>query len=112
MSQRGSFVTEYIHCEECFNAAKLVLLKREKHLCSTTIPTWDHSGGELRIIAGKLGHEWSEKFALEHEIAPELEHLLCHPLRVAVLEEGAEEAKTVVIEPNQVDLHQIKGSEK
>jgi hypothetical protein len=105
MSERGSFVTEYIYCPKCFQAAKSVLLAREKSLCSVAIPHWNQEkeGPELPIIAGKIGHAWSIAHAMEHEIAPDLIDVLCHPLRIAVLEECRqdyiEEAKTVVVRP-------------
>jgi hypothetical protein len=89
MSQRGSFVTEYIYCDRCFQAAKGVLLARDKGLCSVVVPHWnpDAEGPEMPIIAGKLGHTWSEAYAVEHEIGPELAKVICHPVRIAVLEE-------------------------
>ncbi len=91
MSERGSFVTEYIYCPKCFQAAKSVLLAREKSLCSVAIPHWnpEKEGPELPIIAGKIGHAWSIAHAMEHEIAPDLIDVLCHPLRIA-LGEGRE----------------------
>lgn len=105
MSQRGSFVTEYIYCDKCFQAAKGVLLARDKGLCSVVVPHWnpEHEGPEMPIIAGKLGHTWSEAHAMEHEIGPELAKVICHPVRITVLEEtragvdGA--AVTVVVAP-------------
>lgn len=104
MSQRGSFVTQYIYCDKCFQAAKKVLLAANSELCSTTIPNWSTDGGpELPIIAGKIGHQWSEAHAFEQEILPELDKVICHPLRVAILEEdGATvyaNAKTILAWP-------------
>jgi hypothetical protein len=103
MSQRGSFVTEYIYCDKCFQAAKGVLLARDQGLCSTVIPAWAPGDTELPIIAGKLGHAWSEAFVMEHEIGPELAKVICHPVRIAVLEEtrtGVDGAAfTVVVAP-------------
>lgn len=92
MSERGSFVTEYIYCEKCFQAAKSVLLDREKYLCSTVIPQWDNSGTEIPVIAGKTGGSYSghELHIFEQDLGPQLEVLICHPLRVAVLAESGE----------------------
>jgi hypothetical protein len=89
MSQRGSFVTEYMYCNKCFQAAKSVLLARDKGLCSVVVPHWnpEHEGPEMPIIAGKIGHVWSETYLMEHDIGPELAPLICHPVRIAVLEE-------------------------
>lgn len=103
MSQRGSFVTEYIYCDKCFQAAKVVLLARDKGLCSTVIQAWAPGDTELPIIAGKLGHSWSEAHAIEHEIGPELAAVICHPVRIAVLQEvGPNDdpaARTIVVAP-------------
>jgi len=103
MSQRGSFVTEYIYCSKCFEAAKGVLLLRDKSLCSVVVPGWSPGELELPIIAGKLGYTWSEAHAIEHEIGPELAAVICHPVRIAVLQEfGPSDdpsARTIVVEP-------------
>lgn len=105
MSQRGSFVTEYIYCDKCFQAAKSVLLARDKWLCSIVVPHWnpEHEGPEMPIIAGKLGHSWSEAHAMEYEIGPELAKVICHPVRIAVLQEiGTNDdpaARTIVVAP-------------
>ena len=105
MSQRGSFVTEYIYCDKCFQAAKGVLLARDKGLCSVVVPHWnlEHEGPEMPIIAGKLGALWSEAYDMETEIGPELAKVICHPVRIAVLEEtrtGIDAAAiTVVVMP-------------
>ena len=89
MSERGSFVTEYIHCSKCLSSAKAVLLGNDKYLCSTTIPTWDGTGAELPIIAGKIGglYAGEELDTFDIYLADELSKVLCHPLRVAVLAE-------------------------
>lgn len=93
MSQRGSFVTEYIYCDKCFAAAKTVLLGDDKYLRGVTIPAWTGcKDSELPIIAGKindcyLGTELAE---FTTEIIPKLEKVICHPLRIAVLAEDDE----------------------
>lgn len=94
MSERGSFVTEYIYCKKCLEAAESVLLSRDKSLCSSTVANWDENDAfELPIIAGKIGasHEGGELLFFEHQLAPKLSKLLCHPLRVAVLAESGEQ---------------------
>ena len=92
MSERGSFVTEYMYCNECFEAAKTVLLKFEKHLCSFAIPSWEGDGKELPIIAGKIGglYKNEELNTFELELVPALEKVLCkgHGIRIAVLTDG------------------------
>lgn len=94
MSERGSFVTEYIYCKKCFEVAKSVLLGNEKYLCSTTIPHWnsEKEGKELPIIAGKIGglYDQEEIDTFEFEFIPKLKEKLCHSLRIAVLAEIGE----------------------
>ncbi len=90
MSERGSFVTEYIYCNKCFEAAKKVLLNKNKWLCSTTIPSWE--GGELPIIAGKIGGSFlgEELSTFRDDLIPKLALGLCHDLRLVVLsDEGS-----------------------
>lgn len=94
MSERGSFVTEYIYCNECLAAAKQVLLSSEKHMCSAIIPSWEGCPEkELPIIAGKIGGLFSgeELHTFEFELGPALAKVICHPLRIAVLAESGEQ---------------------
>ncbi len=97
MSERGSFVTQYIDCDECFNATKKILLKTDKFLCSSVIPGWSNEP-ELPIIAGKIGGLYSgeELHTFEFEIIPDLAAKICHPLRIAVLAENGERIFTVL----------------
>jgi len=102
MTERGSFVTEYIYCDKCFEAAKTVLLEKSKSLCSTAIPHWGQNaieGDYLPIIAGKISHTWSESHFIENEIGPELAKVICHPMRIAVIRDGGGDADTIVINP-------------
>ena len=89
MSERGSFVTQYIYCDKCFAAVKSVLLGRDKYLCSTAIPAWSEHESELPIVAGKIGglYRGEELHTFEFEFVPNLEKLVCHPVRIAVLAE-------------------------
>ena len=99
MSERGSFVTQYIYCDKCLAAAKSVLLRREKYLCSAVIPHWnpEHEGPEMPIIAGKVGGMGAgdELLKFEFEFNEEIAKLICHPMRIAVLAEGGERVFTV-----------------
>lgn len=92
MSERGSFVTEYIYCDQCLSAAKGVLLQNEKYLRGVVIPMWGDSAGELPIIAGKVGGFYSgeELVVFECEIIPALSEVICHPVRIAVLAESGD----------------------
>ena len=99
MSERGSFVTEYIYCNECFEAAKSILLSRKKYLCSVVVPHWnpDHEGPGMPIIAGKVAglFRGEELQIFEYEFNEKLAKVLCHPMRIAVLAEGGERIFTV-----------------
>jgi hypothetical protein len=48
MSERSSFVTEYIYCKECFEKLKPILCQSDKYLTGRQID-------EVRVIAGKVG---------------------------------------------------------
>lgn len=93
MSERGSFVTQYIYCDECLNAAKSILIGNEKYLCSSQIQSWTDEGKMLPIIAGKVGglYEGEELHDFECDYIPRLEKVICHPLRVAVLADRGEQ---------------------
>lgn len=100
MSERGSFVTEYIYCQKCLEVAKEVLLRRHKDLCSTVLPSWTEDGVQLPIIAGKIGGSYrgEELYDFAGEFTYQLEEKLCHQLRVAVLAE--EGSRIFTIEPD------------
>jgi hypothetical protein len=96
MSERGSFVTEYIYCDKCLEEAKKVLLDRHKYLCSEQVSAQD--GSLFPVIAGKVGGSWSgcEVFEFENDWVPMLEKKLCCPMRIAVLGESGEQIFNVV----------------
>ena len=81
MSERGSFCTEYIYCDKCFEACKQVLLDNTKWLNSLQIH-------ELPIIAGKIGGMYSgeELIDMENEYIPAIQELMCdkHKIRICV----------------------------
>lgn len=81
--------TQYIYCDKCWQAAKKVLLAREKTICSTVIPGWGNTD-EITIIAGKVGGEYpgGELALFSNELIPQLEALICHEVRIAVLPES------------------------
>ena len=55
MSERGSYCTEFIYCNTCFEAFKKVLVNNDKYLRGITIPTWGYGKEEYPIIAGEIG---------------------------------------------------------
>jgi hypothetical protein len=103
MSERGSFVTEYIHCAACLEVAKQVLLSRHKYLYSDQLKYYEKEGGTFPIISGKVGDMWSggELWEFEDRLIPALEAKICHPMRVAVLAEDGERIFYAV--PNPIE---------
>lgn len=102
MSERSSFITEYVYCRKCFAALKEILLVEDsKHLVARAI-------GDLPIIAGKLGDsaphlEWRallEAFSLAQSQGKQL---LCHKLRIAVVEDSGC-TTTYIIHPEGIEL--------
>lgn len=87
MSDRGSFVTEYLYCEKCLLIAKEHLIKNEKHLKGIQIPSWKENE-YLPIIAGKIGGVGSADiydtiFKKSEEIASKV----CHSMRISLISE-------------------------
>ena len=119
MSERGSFVTEYIYCGACFEATKSVLLSDSKYLKGITIPHWSGSeGGEIQIIAGKIGglYAGEELNTFEFLLIPQLADQLCHPMRIAVLAEAGERIFTILpakaLDPADAALQRRNGQER
>ena len=93
MSERGSFVTEYIYCPQCFAAVRAILCKNDKYLRGVVIPSWTGNGvRELPIIAGKVGGlgSGSELEFFRSDLCVDIAAAVCHPVRVAVLGESGE----------------------
>ena len=115
MSQRGSFVTEYIYCEKCADAVESVLCsERHKFLCACRLPGYSDPqiGSEtgqswkLPIIAGKVGglYDGEESHVFEFELIPELAEVVCHPVTVAVLPESCHgRVETFRVVPKRAD---------
>lgn len=100
MSERGSFVTEYIYCNACFEAAKNILKCDSKFLRGVVIPGWSGmSRPDLPIIAGKIGGAYpgEELHEFEHVYQRLLSEVVCHPMRVAVLADSGE--RIFVVQP-------------
>ena len=89
MSERGSFVTEYIYCKKCFDAAWEVLNRDGKWLHATIANGYGGDKAQTRIISGGIRGLFprQEIDDFKHEIIPLLQKVICHPLRMAVLAE-------------------------
>lgn len=101
MSEHGSFVTQYIFCQECLEKMKSVLIKDEKHFKGIQIDSWSEedrkNGIKLPIIAGKIGGlhmneeiEDFESYIFYSDNAP------CHPIKIAVISECGESVIFVI----------------
>lgn len=87
MSERSSFVTEYIHCPECAAAVKAAFLvpPRDKWLCANVIKIAPDN--EMPIVAGKIGGGYPGEELLDMQTFFK-EHIcekLCHTVHVAML---------------------------
>lgn len=97
MSERGSFVTEYIYCEKCADAVESLLCSDpHEGLCAQRLTGWPMPGGavegpeqtwKLPIIAGKVGglYDGEEAQVFEFELIPKIAAVICHPVTVVVL---------------------------
>lgn len=93
MSERGSFVTEYIYCSKCLDVLKAVLLRQGKYLCSAQIPSWELTpdAKPLPIIAGKVGGGYqSEEVRLMRDHLDGVGEKLCHPVKIVVITDGGQ----------------------
>lgn len=82
MSERGSFVTEFIYCEKCFNAVSNFFKTQPQ-----CFPTQIFS---RNIIAGYISDlmPGGEILVMEDEFKDKIEKLICHKIRIAVLAEN------------------------
>jgi hypothetical protein len=90
MSERGTFMTDFIYCQQCLESAKQVLGKVLADPCLTVI-----TKGKLSALYGTVSglYAGEEIDVIEDEVIPELEKVLCHPLRFVVLAESMKEPK-------------------
>jgi hypothetical protein len=90
MSERGSFITDFIYCEKCFERVSEILRGDGKFLKTVQVPHWNE--GYLPILAGKIGSSYPggelEEFA--NDLIPKIKSVVCHPVRIAVLAENGE----------------------
>ena len=92
MSERGSFVTEYMYCHNCFLKMQAVL---ERHLQFITYPVntrINDSGEEVKeptsIIAGKTRGTSSNEVINEFQYCIfDKDNAPCHPVRFCVIDE-------------------------
>jgi hypothetical protein len=93
MSERGTFVTEFIYCRKCLEAVRNCFREQEAG-------KWFHAeqiNMDLHlypIFAGRIGGGFpgEEVLVFETEILPDLEARVCHTVRVVVLPEFGDAA--------------------
>ena len=101
MSERGSFMTDYIYCSQCLKALKLILCEKTKSLCGSQLPSWQ-TGKRLPIIAGKIGGSYfgEEIHIFESELIPKIKSIICHHVRIVVFADNGD-AKIFTLEPKE-----------
>lgn len=102
MSDRSSFITEFIHCDRCLEAAKRVLMAPNEVLrCAQQLMDVER-GTLLPVIVGMTKTTLRGGALIEMDrLTLELHPLLCHPLRIAVLDEWGQQ---ILIVGNGADL--------
>ena len=99
MSERGSFVTEYVNCDKCFDAMRDELLEHwdsdNKFRKVVQVDGYNNDGHRtepLPILAGKIGGLGSgeELGTFEFELGPALAARICHPVRIAILPDSSQ----------------------
>jgi len=102
MSERGSFVTQYIYCNECFVRMRAVLEQRGKQLCGIAIPSWEEEQSRpLPILAGKVGGSYpgQELTTFVFDLFDK-SNAPCHPVRIAVLSDDEDSQSIIEVRPD------------
>lgn len=96
MSERGSFVTQFIYCDKCFDECRKVFVKNDKYLKGVVIPSWQE-GQTLPIIAGKIGGlgPGEELIEMQYTIKPKLDETLCHKIRISIMPDNGQD--TIIV---------------
>lgn len=85
MSERGSFVTQYMYCDTCFIRMKEVLCKSEKYLYGRVVETSNRKT-EMPIIAGKIGGIYGGQELCDFQYKTfNKKNAPCHSVVVAVI---------------------------
>src|SRR3990167_11535389 len=94
MSERGSFVTQYMYCHACMMSAETVLCVELGAALSAQRLQWTYNDELLPIIAGSVRGSYrdEEQHIFELEVMPALSRLVCHNVSVAVLAENGHHA--------------------
>ncbi len=110
MSERGSFITEYIYCNKCLEAIRSIFEKEEcgKYFHFIQIPKYNEvQEQDLPILAGKIGGSYrgEEIQTFEDNINLKISEKICHPVRLVVIAGGSDiienGIQSFVIEPKK-----------
>lgn len=104
MSERSSFVTEFIYCNRCLEKLKTALVKQEKYLAGVQIPIAGMDGCFTRIIAGKIGSLGPMEEVMTLMDAFNKDNAPCHPIRICVLHDDGNSVVYVIGPDGRVDL--------
>lgn len=112
MSERGSFCTEYLYCDNCANALKVVFDKENLHegnkyfkpeylYCVADNGSESHE--KFRIIAGKVGglYGGEEHSIFDWTLRESIEQAICCPVDIAVLSDDSDYRRIVHFTPKK-----------
>lgn len=94
MSERGTWITEHIYCAQCverfqkFLDESGCLTDANKYWSYVKSSPWSFAGRISGLYAGEELHDWEN-------MAEDLQKILCHNMRIAVLAENGSEVFTV-----------------
>lgn len=97
MSERGTFISEFVYCKHCLDSVALAICGHE--FIDSSI---SQNANGLGFISGRISGmaPGSELLTFELDIIPKIEGEICKPVRIAVLAESC--SKIYNIQP--VDL--------
>ena len=102
MSERGSFITQFMYCPKCFKKLEKVLCTGHKYLDGKSI-------NDNSIIAGRLGScgPGSDTVMFKYELFNK-ENAPCCPVRVALIPDSMEpEIVVITSEGNVVEYEEF-----
>ena len=88
MSERGTFITEFIYCEDCLKKSEDIFFNTPELFSDIYPITIGHY-----VIAGQIHGSWfgEEFWIFESKIIPLLQKTLCHNVRIAVISDSSGE---------------------
>jgi hypothetical protein len=98
MSERGTWITEFIYCDKCIEKFREFLNETECAEDGGESKYWSFGRVGQHAFAGRISGLFSgeELQLFEFHLIPKLKEMLCHPLRIAVLADHGEMVFTVL----------------